>query len=152
MLPHEARDAAPVPQRSPREKASVRLPLPFVVHDGRGDVPTLPPRPRRAITQVDVLAVEAKAGVEAADLVEHVAAEENEPAEQPVRLHRPRDVLAEVVVRTLAFQWTQHAPKRCAAAERSAHGREAATRRNELTVEPKHPRAGHAAARPRLGE
>src|SRR3954453_21812207 len=101
MLADVARDSAPVPARPPRQEAPVRdrnMP----VRDDRGrHVPALPARPCGAVGEVDVLAVEAEALVEAAELVEHRAAQKQEAAEHPVRLDGPGGPLVEVVVAVL---------------------------------------------------
>src|SRR4051812_36735892 len=104
MLAHEPRDAAPVPERPPREKPGIRLALPFVPHDGGGHIPALPARLRRAVRDIDVFAVEPEAGVEPAELLEHRAAQEHETTEQPVRLHRLLRLLPEVVVLALTLE------------------------------------------------
>jgi hypothetical protein len=73
-----------------------------LVVDGRArDVPPVPARLRGAITQVDVLAVEAEALVEAAELLEHRATEQQEAAEHPVGLDGLRRPLVQVVVPAL---------------------------------------------------
>src|SRR5262249_2875176 len=100
MLAHEAHDAAPVPQRPAGEEAHVRLPPPPVVDDGGRDIPALPACLRCAVADVDVLTVEPEARVEAAELLEHPAPEQEETAEQPVGAHRLGGILVEVVVRT----------------------------------------------------
>ena len=49
VLPHEAEDPPPVPERAPRQPALVGLGLVLVPHDGRRDVPPLPTRLHRAV-------------------------------------------------------------------------------------------------------
>ena len=58
--------------------------------DGLRDEPALPAGLPGPVAEVDVLAVEAEAFVEAAELVEHLAAQEEERAEHPVRLASAR--------------------------------------------------------------
>src|SRR5256886_15628696 len=95
MLAHEAGDAAPVPERAAGEEAAVGHGLMVVDHDRAGHVPALPAGLARAVREVDVVAVETEAFVEAAELVEHLAAEEEEAAEQPVRRSRLPGVLVQ---------------------------------------------------------
>ena len=75
-----------------------------VPDDPRGrDVPALPASPHRPVLEVDVLSVEPEALVEAAELVEHRPAQEQESAEHPVGLRRlRRRRLVEVEVAALA--------------------------------------------------
>src|SRR3954464_4722264 len=102
MFADEPRDAAPVPERAPGEPPPVGLGLVLVPYDRAGDVPALPAGLRRAVLQVDVLAVEAERGIESAELVEHRPAQEQEAAEHPVDLHGlVRQRLVEVEVAAL---------------------------------------------------
>src|ERR1051326_4741520 len=126
MLAREARDAAPVPEGPAREETPVGLALPLVADDRRRDVPALPARLRGAIAEIDVLAVQREAGVEAAELVEHRAAEAEEAAEQPVGLHRLDGLLAEVVVGVLVRERRGKPAKRCPPHEGAAHRRKPA--------------------------
>src|SRR5690349_9058074 len=87
MLAHEPHDPRPVPERAAGEPVLVRLGLVLVTDDGGRDVPPLPPGLHRAVLKIDVLAVEAEALVEAAELLEHRPAHEQEPAEHPIRLN-----------------------------------------------------------------
>src|ERR1044072_5149949 len=112
MLADEPRDAAPVPERPSRQETAIRLALPLVAHPRGRDVPALPASLRGAVAEVDVLAVEAEAGVEAAQLVEHRAAQQDEAAEEPVRLRGLRRILAEVIVRALARERRQQTAQR----------------------------------------
>ena len=75
-----------MPERPPREPAPVGLRFVFVADDCRRNVPALPPGEHRAILQVDVLAVQAKGRIEAAELVEHLPPQQEEAAEHPVGL------------------------------------------------------------------
>src|SRR5688500_10009516 len=98
--------------------------------DARGrDVPALPAGPRRAVRKVDVLAVEAEALVEPAELVQHGAPKQQEGAEHPVRLDRlVRLVAVEVRLRREdAAQWSP--PD-----DRPGHGREAPARRLSRSI------------------
>src|SRR6188472_162360 len=70
VLAHEAHHPGPVPDRPPRQPALVGLGLVLVPHDRRGNVPALPAGEHRPVLQVDVLAVEAEALVEAPELLE----------------------------------------------------------------------------------
>ena len=69
MLADEAGDAAPVPERAPRQEAAVGDGLVMVDHDRLRHVPALPAGLACSIGKVDVVAVEAVALVEAAELV-----------------------------------------------------------------------------------
>src|ERR1700742_302898 len=101
MLAHEAKDPAPVPQRPPRQQAVIGDSLVLVLDDGSRDVPARPARAPCAVTEVDVLAVEEEALVEAAELVEQSTAQHQEAAEHPVGLDRLGRALVEVVVAAL---------------------------------------------------
>jgi hypothetical protein len=83
MLADEAEDAAPVPERMSGDEAAVADDGVAVLDEGLRHVPALPARLRRSVPEVDV-AVEPKALVEAAELFEHLAAQEQEGAEHPV--------------------------------------------------------------------
>ena len=109
-----------VPERAPREEAPVGHGRVVVRDDGGRHVPALPARVRGAVAEVDVLAVEAEARVEAAELVEHRAAQEQEGAEHPVGLDRLGRALVEVVVRALALVAADELAQRRAADERAA--------------------------------
>ena len=61
VLADEPRHPARVPERVPREEAPVDDGRVVVRHDGVGDVPALPARLRRAVAEIDVLAVVAVA-------------------------------------------------------------------------------------------
>src|SRR5437773_7697840 len=125
VLADEAEDAAPVPEGPPCEETLVCHGLVMVDRHGLRDVPPLPAGLAGAVGEVDLLAVEVVALVEAAELLEQLAAEEEEGAEQPVGLDRLGRVLVEEVVAALALLRLQHAPERGPADDRSAHGREA---------------------------
>src|SRR5204862_1252873 len=99
VLADEAEDPAPVPERATREEAPVGHRRVRVLDDRRRDVPPLPAGLPGSVAEVDVLAVEAEALVEAAELVEHRAAEHEERAEHPVGLDRLGGPLVEEVVR-----------------------------------------------------
>src|SRR5438874_11615664 len=104
MLAHEAQDALPVPERPPGEQPAIRVRVPRVPHDRRGDAPALPACPGGPVAEVDVLAVHAEAAVEATELVQHRPAQEEEGAEHPVRLDGLRRPLVEEVVPPLAAE------------------------------------------------
>ena len=108
------------------------------------------PRLRRAVAEVDLLAVHAKALVEAAELVEHRAAEEQAAAEHPVGLDGLGGTLVEEVVVALVLERRAQATQRRAPDERAAHGREAAPRRLPGAVRIDQLRPRHAAAGVRL--
>ncbi len=122
------------------------------VTSASGHVPALPAGAGGAVAEVDVLAVEAEALVEAAELLEHRAAQEQEAAEHPVGLDRLGRPLVEVVVAALVLVRVDEEPQRRAADERAADGREAAPRRLPRAVRVAHLRAGDAAALVRLRE
>src|SRR5918996_5275287 len=63
MLADEARDPAPMPERSSGQEAAVDDRVVVVGDKGRGHVPALPACFRRPVAEVDVLSVEAVAGV-----------------------------------------------------------------------------------------
>src|SRR3954454_19951232 len=71
VLAHEAPDAAPVPKRAAREEAPVGDSLVVVDDDRVGYVPALPAGLARAVGEVDVVAVQSIALIEAAELLEH---------------------------------------------------------------------------------
>src|SRR3954451_13195447 len=104
MLAHESRDAAPVPERPPREEPGGGLAFPFVAYHGGRHVPALPARLRSSVGEIDVFAVEPEAGVEAAEVLEHRATQEHKAAEKPVRRHRLVRLVAEVVVLALPLE------------------------------------------------
>src|SRR5918999_3105217 len=118
-----------------------------MLDDRRWDVPALPTGLRGAVAEVDVFAVQAEALVEAAQLVEHRAAEHQEPAEHPVRLDRLVRLLVEQVVGALAAPRRKEQAQRRAAYERPEHGREAPSRRLPRAVGVAHLRSGDAATR-----
>src|SRR5919202_6474441 len=128
MLADEARDPAPVPPGAPREETAVGLALPLVPHARLGDEPPLPTRLRGAIAEVDVLAVEAEALVEATEFVEHLAAQEQERAHHPVGLDRGRRAVVQQVVRPLPPLGIEEEPERRPAEQRRPECREATTR------------------------
>ena len=108
-----------------------------VVRDARRrDVPALPAGAHRAVAEVDVLDIVAVALVPAAELVQHRAAQEQERAEQPVRLHGPSGPLAEVVVRALALERREQPPQRRPSDDRARDGGEAPARRLPRPVRP----------------
>src|SRR5262245_7055055 len=81
VLAHEAQDSAPVPDCAACQEAVVGN-RGVRVHDDRlGHVPALPACSCCSVTEVDVLPVEAVASIKAAELVEHVAAQEKERGE-----------------------------------------------------------------------
>ncbi len=126
VLAHEARHPAPVPKRAPREEPPVDLGRVPVRHGRGGHVPALPTGLRRSVAELDVLAVEPEALVEATELLQHLAPEQKEGAEHPVRLHRLGWVLVEQVVRALALERARRVAERRPSDERACHGREAA--------------------------
>src|SRR5439155_26054074 len=97
--------------------------LVVVDRDCLRDVPALPTGLAGAVGEVDLLDVEPVALVEAAKLLEHLASEEEESAEQPIRGGRVGRVLVEQVVAALAPSRRQHAAQRRAAAAGAADGR-----------------------------
>ena len=119
MLADEAGDAAPVPERPAGEQALVGDGLVVVDRDRLGDVPPLPAGEARAVGEVDLLAVEPVALVEAAELVEQLSAEEEEGAEQPVRECRVGRVLVEQIVAALPLLRLEQAAERRAADDRA---------------------------------
>src|SRR4051794_31723962 len=128
MLAHEPQHPLPVPERAPRREAMVDDRGVVVPHARRRHVPPLPPRPRGAVAEVDVLAVHAEARVEAADRVEQLAAQEQERAEQPVGLDRLLRPLVQQVVPALALERREQQPPRRPAYERPARRRGAPPR------------------------
>src|SRR5919108_3970870 len=129
MLADEAGDAAPVPERVAAEEPPVRLGSMGMPDDRVRDVPALPAGLGSSIGEVDLLAVEAVAVVEAAELVEHLAAQEQERAQHPVGLDRLLRPLVEQVVIPLALLRAEQAPQRRPAENRAGDGREAAPSR-----------------------
>src|SRR5215203_5313692 len=107
MLPHEAEDALPLPQRPPRQERPVRHPSVGVSNPSSRNVPALPTSLRGPVGEVDVLAIQPEAFVEAAELVERFAAQEQEGAEHPVDLRRLLRRLVEDVMRALALLWLE---------------------------------------------
>src|SRR5207237_6035399 len=73
VLAYEAPDAAPVPERPPREEPPVCHRLVVVDDDRVRHVPPLPPGLARAVREVDVVAVQPVALVGAAELLQHLA-------------------------------------------------------------------------------
>ena len=70
-------------------------------------VPPFPAGTHRAVLEVDVLSVEPEALVEAVELLEHRAPQEQKPSEHPVALNGlQRHRLVEVVVATLRHDAT----------------------------------------------
>ena len=94
-----------------------------------GHVPALPAGLGGPVAEVDVLAVEAEALVEPAELVEHLAAQKQERGEHPVGLDRLGRALVEQVVVDLARLRAQGLPERRSPDDRAADGRESAARR-----------------------
>jgi hypothetical protein len=122
MLAYEAQDPAPVQERPAGQERAVGDGGVGVHHTRGGDVPALPASRRSPVGEVDVLAVEAEAFVEAAELVEHLAAEQQERAEHPVGFDRiGGPVVVEVPL------GVQPAAKRRSAHDRPAHRREPAS-------------------------
>src|SRR5207244_10348826 len=116
------------------------------------DVPALPARAFGPVGEVDVVAVEAVALVEPAEVVQHLAAEEEERAEQPVRGDGLDRALVEQVVAALAVGRVEQEPERRAADEGAADGREAPPRGLAAAVRVAQLGAGDPAARMALGE
>ena len=108
------------------------------------DVPALPAGLRGPVAQVDVLAVEAEALVEAAQLVQHLAAQEQEGAQHPVGFDR----LGRLVRRRSAARRSRTAAERRAPDDRPRDGREAAPGGLPRPVRVEERRPGDAAARP----
>src|SRR6266536_4897305 len=98
MLAHEPQDAAPVPEGSARQQPVVDLGRVALRDHGSRDVPALPACLRRAVTELDVLAVEAEALVEAPELVKPLATEKEERAQHPVCGDRLARALVQQVV------------------------------------------------------
>ncbi len=147
MLAEEARHRARVPERVPGEEALVDHGRVLVVHDRGRDVPALPPGLRGAVVEVDVLAVHPVAGVPAADLVEHRAAQQEEGAEHRVCFHGLVGPLVEQVVAALPFERREQLPQRRPPDERAADGRKAAARRLPRAVAVEHLRTADTGAR-----
>ena len=147
MLAEEANHRAGVPDGVAGEEPAVDHGRVLVVHDRGGHVPALPARLRGAVVQVDVLAVHAEAGVEAADLVEHRAPEEEERREHRVRLRGLLGPLVEEVVLALPAAGREEQAQGRPADERRADRREAAAGGLPRAVGIEHPRARDAAAR-----
>jgi hypothetical protein len=120
--------------------------------DGVGHVPALPAGLRGAVAEVDVLAVEAEAGVEAAELVQQLPSQEQERAEHPVRLHRLRRELVELVVLDLARLRAQDLPERRPAHDGASDRREPAARRLACSIRILQLRPEDPGARMGLGE
>ena len=136
-----------------RERNRWSITAAYVVrHDCLRHVPALPARLRRAVAEVDVLAVVAVPGVPAADLVEHRAAHEQERTEHPVRRNGLGRPLVEGVVVALRLVRRSEPANRRPADDRSAHRREAPARRLPAAVGPPHLRAGDPAPRGGVGE
>src|SRR6476659_8112651 len=97
MLADEAQDSTPEPESSACEDSVVRDRRMCVYDDCVGNVPAFPTRFRGSVTEVDVLAVEPEAGIEPAELVDHLAAKEQERGEHPVSVNRLGRPLLELV-------------------------------------------------------
>src|ERR1700693_817005 len=96
-----------------------------VADGGLRDEPALPAGPLGAVAEVDILAIEAKALVEAAELVEHLAPKEEEGAEHPVGLHRLCGTLLDQVVAALPLLRLEQTPEGRASHDRARDRREA---------------------------
>ena len=90
MLADEARHPARVPERVSREEALVDHGRVRVRHDRVGHVPALPTGLCGAVAEIDVLAVVAKSGVPATDLVEHRPTHEEDTRRASNRPERAR--------------------------------------------------------------
>src|SRR5437773_6806205 len=152
MLAHKPRDRAPVPEGLPRQEPPVRDRGVLMPNGRLGDVPALPAGPRRAVTEIDVLSVEAVTLVEAAQLVEHVAPQEEERGEHPVGLDRLGRPLVEQVVVPLPCLRMEERTEGSPPDDRAADRREAAARRLPAAVRELEPRPDPAGARIALGE
>ena len=141
-----------MPERSPGEEAAVGHGLVVVDHDRLGHVPALPAGLAGPVGEIDVVAVEPVSLVEAAELGQELAAEEEEGAEQPVGLHGSVRPLVEEVVIALAALRVEHTAQRCPPHEGAAHGREATARRLPAPVGIVHLRADDPRPRVRFGE
>src|SRR2546423_5168838 len=73
-----------MPERVLRQELLVDHGCVLVAHDGGRDVPPLPAGTGGTVVEVYVLAIHAEAGIPAADLVEHLAPQQNERAEHRV--------------------------------------------------------------------
>ena len=151
MLAQEAGHPTRVPERVPVEEALVDHRRVVVVCDRGRDEPALPARLRRPVGEVDVLDVVAEAGIPAADLFQHRAAQQQTgAAEEPVALHRlgrTGAVVGDLVPVGIAEQ-----PQRRPAPDRPEHGREPAQARLPGAVGPEHERSDEAGARVCVGE
>src|SRR5439155_21024013 len=99
VLADEARDAAPVPECPPGEEPAIGLGRVDVADYRLRHVPALPARLLGPVAEIDVLPIHAEARVEAAQLVEHLPAEQQEGSEHPVRFGRlGRPVLEQVML------------------------------------------------------
>ena len=123
----------------------------YSVADDRGrHVPALPPGLRGPVAEVDVLAVHAEARVEAAELLEHRPAHEQERGEHPVGLHGLLGSLVEEVVRPLPLERREDEAQRRAAHDRAADGREPAARGLPRRRPPRAAAGRRCRTRPRL--
>ena len=152
MFAHEAGNPAPMPEGAARQQTAVDLRGVAVRHHRLGHVPTLPAGFRRAVAELDVLAVEPKVFVEAAQLFQHLALHQQEGGEHPIRLHGFERSLVEQVVVALPLEGTQRVAKRGPADERAGYRRKAALRGLPAPVRIAQLRAGDAAASAREGE
>src|SRR6266545_1712112 len=129
MLSCEVEHRSPVPERAPREERVISDRRVGVLHDRLRYVPALPAGLRHPVTQLDVLAVQPEAFVEAAELVERGPPKEEESAEHPVGLDRLGRALVEEIVPTLPALRAKEPPQRGPAHQRPGYRREAAARR-----------------------
>src|SRR5579859_6994992 len=125
VLADEAQHPAPVPERPARPEPAVRERVPAVRHHRGRHVPPLPPRLREPVAEVDLLPVHPEALVEPPYLVEGGAPDHQESAQHPVRLHRLRGPLVEVIMAPLPFERRKEEPKRRSPHQRAPDGREA---------------------------
>src|SRR4030095_319059 len=99
-----------------------------VCDDRFGHVPAFPAGLRGPVAEVDVLAVETEAGIEAAEVVEHLAAKQEDRGRHPVGRSGLRRALVELVVVDLSCLRAQGLPQGRAADERASDRRGAASR------------------------
>src|SRR4051812_50074099 len=91
----------------------------MVDRDCLGHVPPLPAELGGAVGQVDVVAVEPVTLVQAAELFQHLPAEKEEGAEQPVRRGRLDWMLVQEEVAAPGLLWVEQPGPRGAAGHRS---------------------------------
>ena len=143
MLADEPGDAPPVPERPTRQEPLVGHPSMGVNDGGGGNEPALPARAHRPVAEIDVLAVEAEAVVEAAELIEHLTPQEDERADQPLGVGGLGRLLVQEVVVALARPWVEEPAKRRPADERAPDRGKGSTARLPAAVRVAQLRADH---------